>query len=333
MAEGNRRVPQNLQGVLRLAVEAGSASDGPAPHEPLSQERIEFLRGALAEVCKGQMDEVEQMKQCVSVLLREQGCRERESEGEGGEEEEEDEREAALELLSDLCENLDNARDLMKMGGLDVCVSRCLCHSEAGIRWRAAQLIASCSQNMPEVQEYLLQQGALRTLLRLTDHDPHPTVRVKALYAVSCLVREQEAGLQEFLSHDGFSVLMRGMQSDSEKLRTKSAFLLLNLLTSHPKHKDTVLCMGMVQQLVAVLRSPHSSVHEHVLGVLCCLVEESERGVSDCRDPSLGLEEILNQKVQELQGRDESQEELDFCERLRAACFRGQLPDDNGMDR
>lgn len=51
------------------------------------------------------------------------------------------------------------------------------------------------------------------------------------------LVREQEAGLQAFLSHDGFSVLMRGIQSDSEKLRTKSAFLLLNLLTSHPEQK------------------------------------------------------------------------------------------------
>lgn len=51
------------------------------------------------------------------------------------------------------------------------------------------------------------------------------------------LVREQEAGLQAFLSHDGFSVLMRGMQSEHEKLRTKSAFLLLNLLTSHPEHK------------------------------------------------------------------------------------------------
>ena len=51
------------------------------------------------------------------------------------------------------------------------------------------------------------------------------------------LVREQEAGLQGFLSHDGFSVLMRGMQSDNEKLRTKSAFLLLSLLTSHPEQK------------------------------------------------------------------------------------------------
>lgn len=41
MAEENResrRYPQNLQGLLQLAVDAGSASDGPAPVEPMSEE-------------------------------------------------------------------------------------------------------------------------------------------------------------------------------------------------------------------------------------------------------------------------------------------------------
>ncbi|XP_071389431.1 hsp70-binding protein 1 [Centroberyx affinis] len=323
----NRRHPHNLQGVLQLAVEAGSASEGPAPVEPMSQERKEWLRGALAEVCKGQMDEVEQMRQCLTVLQRDgMSVREREGEEER-EEEDEDERESALELLSELCENLDNARDLMVLGGLELCVSQCLCHAQSGVRWRAAQLIASCAQNMPEVQFHLLSMGALPKLLQLTDSDPHPTVRVKALYAVSCLVREQEAGLRAFLSHDGFSVLMRGMQSDNEKLRTKSAFLLLNLLTAHPEQKDTVLSMGMAQQLVSVLRTPHSPFHEHVLGALCCLVEDCPQGLRDCRSPSLGLKELLKQRAKELQGKDESQEELDFCERLRAMCFRGKQSD------
>ncbi|KAM3863492.1 hsp70-binding protein 1 [Diretmus argenteus] len=335
MAEGrrNRRHPHNLQGVLQLAVEAGSAADGPAPVAPMSEERKEWLTQALAEVTKGQMSEVEQMKQCLDVL-RKDGMSVREREGEEErDEDDEDEREAALELLSELCENLDNARDLMVLGGLELCVSQCLCHAQSGVRWRAAQLIACCAQNMPEVQFHLLSMGALPKLLQLTDSDPHPTVRVKALYAVSCLVREQEAGLQAFLSHDGFSVLMRGMQSDNEKLRTKSAFLLLNLLTAHPEQKDTVLSMGMAQQLVSVLRTPHSSFHEHVLGALCCLVDECPQGLSDCRSPSLGLEELLKQRARELQGKEESQEELDFCERLRALCFRGQKSDDNGMDR
>lgn len=325
-----RRYPQNLQGVLQLAVDAGSAAEGPASVEPMTEERKTWLRDALAEVCRGQMDEVEQMKQCLAVLCKE-GTSEREREEE--DEEDEDVRETAFETLSELCENLDNARDLMTLGGLDLCSSQYLCHAQSGLRWRAAQLIASCAQNMPEVQVYLLSIGALPKLLQLTDSDPNPTVRVKALYAVSCLVREQEAGLQAFLSQDGFSMLMRGMQSDNEKLRTKSAFLLLNLLMAHPEQKDTVVSMGMGQQLVSVLHTPHSPFHEHVLGALCCLVEDCPQGLKDCRNPALGLEELLRQRSRELQGQEESQEELDFCERLRVICFRGQQSDDNGMDR
>lgn len=336
MAENNqnRRYPPNLQGVLQLAVEAGSAAQGPAPVEPMSEERKTWLREALAEVCKGQMDEVEQMKQCLRVLCKEEtGESEREGEEERDEEEEEDERESAFEMLSELCENLDNARDLMILGGLELSLSKYLCHVQSGLRWRAAELIASCAQNMPQVQEHLLSMGALPKLLQLTDSDPHPTVRVKALYAVSCLVREQEAGLQAFLSHDGFSVLMRGMQSGNEKVRTKSAFLLLNLLTSHPEQKDTLVSMGMVQQLVSVLRTPHSPFHEHVLGALCCLVEDCPQGLKDCRNPALRLEELLKQRSKELQGKEESQEELEFCERLRVMSFRGQQSNDNEMDR
>lgn len=83
----------------------------------------------------------------------------------------------------------------MTLGGLDLCFSQYLCHAQSGLRWRAAQLIASCAQNMPQVQAHLFSIGALPKLLQLTDSDPNPTVRVKALYAVSCEYLRQ---LQKF---------------------------------------------------------------------------------------------------------------------------------------
>lgn len=64
---------------------------------------MEFLQAALSEVCKGQLDEVEQMKRCVSVLLKDDTERRED-------EEDEDEKEVALEALCDLCDNMDNAR-------------------------------------------------------------------------------------------------------------------------------------------------------------------------------------------------------------------------------
>uniref|UniRef100_A0A8C1SS68 HSPA (heat shock 70kDa) binding protein, cytoplasmic cochaperone 1 n=1 Tax=Cyprinus carpio TaxID=7962 RepID=A0A8C1SS68_CYPCA len=266
MAEGrgNRHHPRNLQGVLQMAVEASSASEDPAPREPMTQE-MEFLRGALAEVCKGQMDEVEQMKRCLEVLCRDE-CKERGSKEEG---------EEALEMLSELCENLDNARGMCVFALQTLLVASCN-------TW--AVWICVCRAVPREVQFYLLNQGALLTLLQLTDHDADSTVRVKALYAVPSLVREQEAGLRDFLSHDGFSVLMRGMQSDSEKLRTKSAFLLLNLLTSHPEHKGSA-DSGLLDHLESSLYelqfpSPCFYAHFEVL--------------------------YLNQRVQDLRGQEES---------------------------
>lgn len=64
-----------------------------------------WLREALADVAKGQLDEVEQMKMCMAVLNQE-------GKGEGEEDGEEEEKESAFEMLSELCENLDNARGL-----------------------------------------------------------------------------------------------------------------------------------------------------------------------------------------------------------------------------
>lgn len=65
-------------------------------------------------------------------------------------------------------------------------VGRYLEAGPAGLRWRAAQLIGTCSQNMAAIQEQVLGLGALRKLLRLLDRDPCDSVRVKALFAISC---------------------------------------------------------------------------------------------------------------------------------------------------
>uniref|UniRef100_UPI001A9DCDB8 hsp70-binding protein 1-like n=1 Tax=Ictidomys tridecemlineatus TaxID=43179 RepID=UPI001A9DCDB8 len=121
------------------------------------------------------------------------------------------------------------------------------------------------------------------------------------------LVREQEAGLLQFLRLDGFSVLMRAMQQQVQKLKVKSAFLLQNLLVGHPEHKGTLCSMGMVQQLVALVRTEHSPFHEHVLGALCSLVTDFPQGVRECREPELGLEELLRHRCQLLQQHEEYQ--------------------------
>lgn len=67
------------------------------------RQRKAWLREALADVAKGQLDEVEQMKQCLAVLQQERKVEEEEDD-------DVEEKESAFEMLSELCENLDNAR-------------------------------------------------------------------------------------------------------------------------------------------------------------------------------------------------------------------------------
>uniref|UniRef100_A0A670ZIB0 Hsp70-binding protein 1 n=1 Tax=Pseudonaja textilis TaxID=8673 RepID=A0A670ZIB0_PSETE len=336
MAEGGtdgnqppREHPRNLQGLLQMAVMAGNAEPGQT--EPMSDERRQWLQEAMVEAFRGQMDEVEQMKECLRILEELSPGAER---GESSEEmhSDLDRRESALDVLAELCENLDNAADFCKLEGMRLLVHRYLEHEEQELRWRTAHLVGTCAQNVPMVQEQALALGCMRKLLRLLDHDPSEAVRIKALFAISCLVRAQEAGLQQFLRLDGFSVLMRAMQSNVQKLKVKSAFLLQNLLINHPEQKETLCSMGMVQQLVALVQSEHSTFHEHVLGALCSLVTDFPQGVRECQEPELALEELLKERCRLLRNQEEFQEELDFCETLLRLCFHSQ-PEENNMDR
>ncbi|XP_038639485.1 hsp70-binding protein 1 isoform X2 [Scyliorhinus canicula] len=325
MAEGgserNRHHTNNLQGLLRLAVEAGSVGDTAPELHPMPEDRRQWLQDALSDVFNGQLDEVKQIKDCLQIL----------NETSEDDLNEDGRRSNALDTVADLCENLDNARDFCKLAGMQMVVEHFLECPDPELRWRTAHLIGTCSQNNPFVQEHVLNLGTMPKLLELLNGDSNDMVRIKALFAVSCLVREQEAGLLEFVDHDGFSVLMRAMQSGIEKLKVKAAFLLQNLLISNPEHKDVLCSMGMVQQLVSLIQTEHDPFHEHVLGALCSLVTEFPRGVRQCQERQLGLEDILIERSRMLKDQEEFQEELEFCEQLLRICF--SQPEENGMDR
>lgn len=164
-----------------MAITAGSEEPDPPP-EPMSEERRQWLQEAMSAAFRGQREEVEQMKNCLRVLSQATPP----TAGEAELATDQQEREGALELLADLCENMDNAADFCQLSGMHLLVGRYLEAGAAGLRWRAAQLIGTCSQNVAAIQEQVLGLGALRKLLRLLDRDSCDTVRVKALFAISC---------------------------------------------------------------------------------------------------------------------------------------------------
>lgn len=76
--------------------------------------------------------------------------------------------------------------DFCKLDGMRLLAHQYLEHPDPELRWRAAHLVGTCSQNVPTVQEQALALGCMRKLLRLLDHDPGEMVRIKALFAISC---------------------------------------------------------------------------------------------------------------------------------------------------
>ena len=75
--------------------------------------------------------------------------------------------------------------DFHKLGGYNF-ILQLLASEHPGLRWRSASLLATLVQNNPYCQSVAVQHKMMPMLLRTVDTDVNETVRIKALYAVSC---------------------------------------------------------------------------------------------------------------------------------------------------
>lgn len=143
-----------------------------------------------------------------------------------------EDRQRALQELLILVEPIDNANDLHKLGGL-LAVIKELSHPDPDIRTLSAWVLGKASQNNAVVQKQVLELGALPKLLEMvTSTDAEEAV--KALYAVSALIRNNLAGQEYFYSGAGGQVLQNLLSNSSNdiRLRRKAVFLVSDLAGS-----------------------------------------------------------------------------------------------------
>lgn len=89
-----------------------------------------------------------------------------------------------LDVLTEMMENMDVARDLHKVSGLLPLIST-LKSKHGSLRWRAADALATCTQNHPECQVWACEFGAMAILRDMVPADVCPKAQTKALAALS----------------------------------------------------------------------------------------------------------------------------------------------------
>lgn len=135
----------------------------------------------------------------------------------------------ALQELLILVEQIDNANDLHKLGGLSVII-RELNNPDPEIRTTSAWILGKASQNNPVVQKQVLELGGLAKLMKMVKSSFLEEAR-KALYAVSALIRNNLDGQELFYAETG-DLMLQDILSNSSidiRLRRKSVSLVADL--------------------------------------------------------------------------------------------------------
>jgi len=138
----------------------------------------------------------------------------------------------ALDDLEMLVENIDNANDLEKLGIWEP-LQGLLASPSDDLKTQTLWVIGTALQNNPAAQKAYLALDPLPTVLSSLSPSARSSkqLRSKAIYALSGLLKHNEAAVTSFEAAGGWDAL-RGTLSDSDiSVRRKTAFLLNSLLT------------------------------------------------------------------------------------------------------
>lgn len=289
------RQPKDMPGLLKFCLEATSSEDAPVqdPDKVLQEmdpERKKWLEEALSSMA---VDFIEQLANGIKILNSDTADLE--------------EKEEVLDKLEDWLGNIDMAVNFHKIGGYS-CLRNCLLCPHPSLRSGASHLIAEISQNNPYCQEKFVSEGFLDLLVVQLDQDSDEHCQVKALYAISCISRDEPVALAKFGQLDGWGVLVRAVQRDSPKLRTKGCFMISSASQVSGQVVKEMVDMGLVMQLAHILHLPFDTSHEHILSALLTLVKNSSQAREEARAENLGLVEVLGNRMKVLEDKEEFSE-------------------------
>lgn len=233
-----------------------------------------------------------------------------------------DEKLDALETVLNYIDDIDTACDFCKIGGLFV-LSGCLSSPHTQIRCKAALLVAELAQNNPYCQKALLEADILPKLMNLLSENETST---DGLRAVSCLVRSYEPCLAAFIEIGGLECLLGCLlQTDNQKLITRSIFLLNSLCNDFPSVRDELIKLKVIDFLLPIIqpKPEYDIALETVLSALCLFTENNE-AASRCQSSKLNLRSQLDEIIQIAGDKPECKETVQYSQVLLNRLFGSQ---------
>ncbi|OVA03066.1 Nucleotide exchange factor Fes1 [Macleaya cordata] len=252
----------------------------------------------------------------------------------------EDRRRALQELLV-LVELIDNANDLDKLGGIAV-VIRELNNSDLQIRIASAWILGKASQNNPVVQKqaskyisalrlaYILQLGALTKLMKMVKSSSVEE-GIKAMYAVSALIRNNLDGHEMFFAGDGDSILQDIMSNSSMdiRLRKKSASLVADLAdfqlqVTNKAEPPLFSNRYFLKSVVDLTASSDFDLQEKALMAVKSLLKLKTTKALDFKD-FCGLDGVMERTREQLQQLMGEEYQRDFARDMENLCREVEL--------
>merc|ERR1712018_440407 len=315
------RAPRDLQGLLKFCIEATKSEDAPsdpnATLESMDPTRRQWLEQALSSMS---VDVIKELAEAIKILNM--------AKNPNISQEDIEKVEYAFECISDWVDQIDMANNFHKIGGFDS-LKVCLKSDYASIRSASANTIAELSQNNSYCQENFVKEEFLPLLLEMITNDRQ--CQVKAMYAISCIIRECPLAQEKFLNHcNGPSMVVNatmtrgnGNQGNNEKLRIKASFFISSLCQENELAKKAFIEMGLGRQILTLMQlDEHSESHEHMARALLIFLKDNDTVKKELVNSSeLKLKEFLRSRMNLVQGKEEFEEELEYLKEITKQCY------------
>ncbi|GAA6037901.1 hypothetical protein JCM8097_009481 [Rhodosporidiobolus ruineniae] len=203
--------------------------------------------------------DADRMRECMQVIEGQWVDRDGTSEVKNNSDITDEDKYRAWDDLEMLIEDLDNANNLKNMGLWQPIVKH-LTDADDEVVKRACWVCGTAVQNNPQSQAAFLEHDPLPTIASLvTSPSASAATRAKAMYALSASLKHWEPAVKRFNELDGFSTLNQTLQDPSLPLRSKTAFLLSQLMSQSETPSALVNSLRSASTLSTLIDSLHSS--------------------------------------------------------------------------